>query len=149
MADTGYPRTMARGQQYRPALPDRHATSGDWEVLEVHSVTPPTSQPFHAAVYATADVDDGTVGQLRMRLAGGSGYTVGGTVHFEDFATVGSASVLGSEWEVYDSVGNAGFGVRSPAQVAVVSEATATSNGKCLRITAQNVRGTLSFTPPE
>ncbi len=86
MADTGYPRTMARGQAYKPVLTDRHATSADWEVLEVHSVTPPTSQPFHAAVYATADVDDGTVGQLRMRSSAAA-------------TTVATAT---GEWEVTD-----------------------------------------------
>lgn len=65
--------------------------------------------------------------------------------YFEDFANLGvgtgSATLAGTEWELYNSVGNAGFGIRSPNQIAVVSDVTATSNGKCMRITAQNVGG--------
>lgn len=79
MADTGYPRKLMRGQQYRAALPDRHATSGDWEVLEVHSVEPTIDQPWYAAVYASADVDAGTVGQLRMRSSAATDAVVAGT----------------------------------------------------------------------
>lgn len=71
MADTGYARTMARGQQYRPALPDRHAASTAWEVLEVFSVTPPSTEPWHAAVYCTVDVDPGAVGEVRLRASSG------------------------------------------------------------------------------
>lgn len=64
------------------------------------------------------------------------------TLYFNQFNTVGaSTSVLGPEWGLYDSVGNAGNGFRKPAQIQVVAEATATSGSNVLRITSQNVGG--------
>lgn len=63
--------------------------------------------------------------------------------YFTEFPTVGAASaVLGAEWEIYDDPnGNAGFGERRPAQAEVVAEASSTSGGNVLRITAENVGG--------
>lgn len=58
-----------------------------------------------------------------------------------DFPTVGASTALSPEWGVYVATpGNAGNGARTAAMVNVVSEATA-YDGKCLRITAQNVGG--------
>lgn len=67
MTNTGYARTSAFPQRYRANLPDRHATGADWETLEIFEVAPPSSEPWHAAIYCTADTDAGTVGQLRLR----------------------------------------------------------------------------------
>ncbi len=64
-------------------------------------------------------------------------------VYYEDFTTLGAsttAGVLNPLWDVYNSVGNAGFGFRRPAQVSVVSEATAWTPN-VLQIVAQNVGG--------
>jgi hypothetical protein len=64
------------------------------------------------------------------------------TAYFSEFPTIGPATtVLGPEWEVYDSLGNAGFGVRSPGQIEVVAEPTSTSGGNVLQITADNIGG--------
>src|SRR5574343_26830 len=78
MSNTGYSRTSAFPQRYRANLPERHASSGEWETLEIFEVTPPTSEPWHAGVYATADVDAGTVGQLRLRSSAASDATGSG-----------------------------------------------------------------------
>ena len=67
MTNTGYARTSAFPQPYRQNLPDRHAAGTDWTPLEVFTVTPPSSEPWHCAVYCTADVDAATIGQLRFR----------------------------------------------------------------------------------
>lgn len=72
MTNTGYARTSAFPQPYRQALPERHAAGTDWVTLEVFAVTPPSSEPWHAAVYCTADVDPATVGQLRFRSSASS-----------------------------------------------------------------------------
>jgi hypothetical protein len=72
MTNTGYARTSAFPQPYRTNLPERHAASTDWVTLEVFTVTPPTDQPWHCAVYCTADVDFATVGQLRFRSSASS-----------------------------------------------------------------------------
>lgn len=84
-----------------------------------------------------------TAGRLRATVNNqtGPGY-FGDSVYFNQFDTVGDASVLGSEWEVYDSdPGNAGFGVRSPDQVSVEADGSATSGSNVLRIRAQNTGG--------
>lgn len=71
-----------------------------------------------------------------------SGSIAPDAIYFNEFPTTGpAATVLGGEWENYDSPGNAGFGVRSPGQIQVVAEPTSTSGGNVLRITAQNVGG--------
>ena len=67
MTNTGYARTSSFPQRYRTNLPERHASSSDWVTLEVFTVTPPTDEPWHAAVYCVADVDAATTGQLRFR----------------------------------------------------------------------------------
>ena len=52
---------------------------------------------------------------------------------------VGDASVLSAAYERYNAnPGNGGFGIRSESQLAVVTEATSTSGGNVLRITAEN-----------
>jgi hypothetical protein len=90
MADTSYPRRMTRGQPYRPGLPESEATSGDWEVLDVHQVTPSPSSTWHAGVYATATTPPGTVGQLRFRSSATTPSSVAGTGSW----TVDSAGVI-------------------------------------------------------
>lgn len=72
MTNTGYARTSAFPQPYRQSLPERHAAGTDWVTLEVFAVTPPSTEPWHAAVYCTADVDPATVGQLRFRSSASS-----------------------------------------------------------------------------
>lgn len=63
--------------------------------------------------------------------------TFGEVFYFEEFSTVGDDSVLNrADWEVYDSVGNAGYGVRSPSAVSVVADPTSTSGGNVLRLDA-------------
>lgn len=65
-------------------------------------------------------------------------------VYFNDFGTLGDHTVLGSEWEVYDSAGNAGHGLRRPSQVNVATaSAGENSDGKALVITAENISGVL------
>lgn len=58
---------MAAAQIYRRSLPERYATSTDWEVIEVWRCKPPTSQPWHVGAWCTVDVDAGVTGQLRIR----------------------------------------------------------------------------------
>lgn len=91
-----------------------------------------------------------TLGNPRHPYLGGlaatppvtGGGTFPTTTYFEDFATLGAYTVLNSsDWAVYNSVGNAGFGLRRPSQVNVETDGTETSNGKVLAITAQNVGG--------
>lgn len=106
------------------------------------SVEPPSTEPWHAAAYCVVGVDQGAEGELRLRTSTADPDPIvvasGDTHYFTQFDTVGpAATVLGAEWEIYDSVGNAGFGVRSPGQVEVVAEATSTSGGNVLRITAE------------
>ncbi len=72
MTNTGYARTSAFPQPYRTNLPERHAAASDWVALEVFAVTPPSDEPWHCAVYCTADVDFATVGQLRFRSSASS-----------------------------------------------------------------------------
>ncbi len=71
MANTGYARTSYFPQRYRGHLAERHATGSDWEVMEVWEVTPPTTEPWHAALYCTADIDTGATGELRLRSSSG------------------------------------------------------------------------------
>lgn len=61
--------------------------------------------------------------------------------YFTEFSTTGDYTVLGSDYEVYDGIGNAGFGIRSPANVNVVTEATSTSGGNVLQLRANNTGG--------
>lgn len=42
---------------------------------------------------------------------------------------------LGPEWEIYDSIGNAGWGLRRPSAVSIAPDPTAT-DGEALKITA-------------
>lgn len=71
MTLTPYLRTMAGSRFYQRNVPERPAVGPDWEVVAVFGpVTPPTSDPWHIAIYCTADVDTGQVGQLRLRTSG-------------------------------------------------------------------------------
>ncbi len=78
MTNTGYARTMASVDDARRLRRERHASSTEWEPLaEFGPWTPPSSEPWHVAAYCTADVDTGSVGQLRLRSSAGSVTTNG------------------------------------------------------------------------
>lgn len=81
MTNTGYARTMAPIDDARRLRRERHASSTAWEPLaEFGPWTPPSDQPWHVAAYCTADVDTGSVGQLRLRSSAASAVTAGVTV---------------------------------------------------------------------
>lgn len=81
MTNTGYARTMASIDDARRLRRERHASSTDWEPLaEFGPWTPPSDQPWHVAAYCEADVDTGSVGQLRLRSSAASAVTPGVTV---------------------------------------------------------------------
>ena len=66
------------------------------------------------------------------------------TDFFDQFDTVGPASTVFSDtsvYEIYDSAGNAGYGLRRPSAIEVVAEGTATSGSNVCRITASNGTG--------
>lgn len=78
MSRTGYARTMVAAPLHQRPNASRLAAGIDWEVLAIHRATPASSQPWHAAIYAAADVDAGTVGQLRLRSSGAVAATATG-----------------------------------------------------------------------
>ncbi len=57
----------------------------------------------------------------------------GSVIYYNDF----SAGTLGPEWEQYDSIGNAGWGLRRPSAISIVPDAGAIAGGNCLAITAE------------
>ena len=70
MPTTNFPRTMTTAQLVQRELPDRHAATTDWDVLGVWQAAPEYpvgADNFYALAYCTADVDTGTVGELRLR----------------------------------------------------------------------------------
>lgn len=84
-----------------------------------------------------------TLGDLWQQASSISGLFPS-TTFFDDFPTIGAgATVLSSStYGLYNSVGNAGFGFRRPAQISVVASSDP-SNGKSLQIRAENVGGAM------
>jgi hypothetical protein len=75
---TRFERTMAPATRVvQRVRPEQHASSDQWETMAVFEVAPPTTQPWHAAVYATADVDPGVTAQLRFRSSAAVATTPG------------------------------------------------------------------------
>ena len=80
MTLTSYPRMMATIADARSLRRERHASSTEWEPLaEFGPWTPPTDQPWYVAAYCTADVDTGSLGQLRIRSSASSATAAGST----------------------------------------------------------------------
>lgn len=78
MTLTSYPRMMATIADARSLRRERHASAAEWEPLaEFGPWTPPTDQPWYVAAYCTADVDTGSLGQLRIRSSASSVVTTG------------------------------------------------------------------------
>ena len=79
MTRTGWQKTMApMARVVQRPRPEQHASSLDWETMAIFEVEPPTTEPWHGAVYATADVDDGVTAQLRFRSSAAQPFTPGG-----------------------------------------------------------------------
>lgn len=85
-----------------------------------------------------------TKGPLWQQITASTG-TFPSSTFFDDFGyTLGPASAVldPAMYQLYDSVGNAGFGLRKPSQITIVSSSDP-SNSKSLRIRAQNQGGAL------
>ena len=87
---------------------------------------------------ATGCTSDGTIGALNT-AASSQQTAMYQTVYYTDW----SSGTIDPQWDIYDSPGHAGNGLRTPNAVSIVQDSGSVTGGEVLQIEAQMVNGVL------